>query len=105
MYSQRFPISSGYFRMFACFPSQMLHTSGISLCVPGTLPCLPRIFAQLFWHDSNISHSIALVANLILDFSGVKTEEIRKGTIFGGVQGYLESICGDPSLTQVQGEH
>ena len=36
--------------------------------------------------------------------SGVKTEEIRKGRILGGVQGYLEGIFGDPSLTQIQGK-
>ena len=34
--------------------------------------------------------------------SGVKTEEIRKGRILGGVQGSLEGIFGDPSLTQIQ---
>ena len=34
--------------------------------------------------------------------SGVKTETIRKGRIFGGVQGYLEGIFGDPSLTKIQ---
>ncbi len=35
--------------------------------------------------------------------TGVKTEEIRKGRILGGVQGYLEGIVGDPSLTQIKG--
>ena len=37
-------------------------------------------------------------------FSGVKTEEIRKGRIFEGVQGYLEGIFGDPSLTKFLGK-
>ena len=36
--------------------------------------------------------------------SGVKTEKIRKGRILGGVQGYLEGIFGDPSLTQILGK-
>ena len=36
--------------------------------------------------------------------SGVKTEEIRKGRILGGVQGYLEGIFEDPSLTQILGK-
>ena len=34
--------------------------------------------------------------------AGVKTEKIRKGRICGGVQGYLEGIFGDPSLTKIQ---
>ena len=29
--------------------------------------------------------------------------KIRKGRILGGVQGYLEGIFGDPSLTKIQG--
>ena len=37
-------------------------------------------------------------------FAGVKTEEIRKGRILGGVQGYLEGIFGDPSLTKITGQ-
>ena len=36
--------------------------------------------------------------------SGVKTEKIRKGRIFGGVQGYLKGIFGDPSLTKILGK-
>ena len=36
--------------------------------------------------------------------SGVKTETIRKGRIFGGIQSYLEGIFGDPSLTKIQGK-
>ena len=41
---------------------------------------------------------------LIVCLSGVKTEEIRKGRILGGVQGYLEGIFGDPSLTRIPGK-
>ena len=37
-------------------------------------------------------------------YTGVKTEEIRKGRILGGVQGYLECIFGDPSLTKNLGK-
>ena len=37
-------------------------------------------------------------------YTGVKTEKIRKGRILGGVQGYLEGIFGDPSLTKIQGK-
>ena len=33
---------------------------------------------------------------------GVKTEKIRKGRILGGVQGYLNGIFRDPSLTKFQ---
>ena len=40
----------------------------------------------------------------IFQKSGVKTEEIRKGRILGGVQGYLEGIFGDPSLTKIPGK-
>ena len=36
--------------------------------------------------------------------TGVKTDKICKGRIFGGVQGYLEGIFGDPSLTKIQGK-
>ena len=35
---------------------------------------------------------------------GVKTEKIGKERILGGVQGYLEGIFGDPSLTKMQGK-
>ena len=34
----------------------------------------------------------------------VKTDDIRKGRIFGPVQGYLEGIFGDHSLTTIRGK-
>ena len=38
-----------------------------------------------------------------LALTRVKKEKIRKGRILGGVQGYLEGIFGDPSLTKNPG--
>ena len=51
-----------------------------------------------------VGRSPVCVCSAVSPSSGVKTEEIRKGRILGGVQGYLEDISGDPSLTKFQGK-
>ena len=58
---------------------------------------------ETYFVHAVFEQAVVIVAFMLACLAGVKTEEIRNGRIYWGVQGYLEGIFRDPSPTKVQG--
>ena len=91
----------------ACVCVRLCWTSWAA-CRASLTPVPPRAFANirekmLAGNCCNL-HVHPKSCNTNPPSTGVKTEKIDKGRIWGGVKGYLEGIFGNPSLTTIQGK-